>query len=40
VTPQPGLVGARMSVQWRWTSKLGRMERGGSYRAPRHYGRG
>jgi alkylated DNA repair dioxygenase AlkB len=40
VTPQPGLVGGRMSVQWRWTSKLGRMERGGSYRAPRHYGRG
>ena len=36
----PGAVGGRISVQWRWTSKLGRMERGGSYRAPRHYGRG
>jgi alkylated DNA repair dioxygenase AlkB len=33
-------IGGRMSVQWRWTSKLGRMERGGSYRAPRQYGRG
>ena len=36
----PGPVGGRISVQWRWTSKLGRMERGGSYRAPRHYGQG
>jgi len=33
-------VAGRMSVQWRWTSRLGRMERGGSYRAPRHYARG
>jgi len=36
----PGAVGGRLSVQWRWTSKVGRMERGGSYRAPRHYGQG
>jgi alkylated DNA repair dioxygenase AlkB len=36
----PGAVGGRISVQWRWSSKLGRMERGGSYRAPRHYGQG
>jgi len=36
----PGHVGGRVSVQWRWTSKVGRMERGGSYRAPRRYGRG
>jgi alkylated DNA repair dioxygenase AlkB len=28
----------RMSVQWRWSSRRGRMEQGGSYRAPRHYG--
>lgn len=35
-----GGVGGRISVQWRWTSKLGRMERGGSFRAPRHYSRG
>ena len=35
----PGAVGGRISVQWRWTSKRGRMEQGGSYRAPRHYGR-
>jgi alkylated DNA repair dioxygenase AlkB len=34
-----GAVAGRISVQWRWTSKLGRMERGGSYRAPRHYSR-
>lgn len=36
----PGPAGGRISVQWRWTSRQGRMERGGSYRAPRHYGRG
>lgn len=40
VPPVPGAVGGRLSVQWRWTSKRGRMERGGSYRAPRHYSRG
>lgn len=40
VPPQPGLVGGRMSIQWRWTSRRGRQERGGSYRAPRHYSRG
>jgi alkylated DNA repair dioxygenase AlkB len=32
-------VGPRLSVQWRWTSKRGRQERGGSYRKPLHYGR-
>jgi len=40
VIPRPGLLGGRMSVQWRWTSRRGRQEQGGSYRAPRHYGRG
>lgn len=35
----PGRRAGRISVQWRWTSRLGHMERGGSYRAPRHYGR-
>lgn len=28
----------RMSLQWRWTSRHGRMEQGGSYRSPRRYG--
>ena len=32
-------VGGRISVQWRWTSRQGRMERGGSYRKPRHFDR-
>ena len=32
-------IGGRLSVQWRWTSRQGRMERGGSYSKPRHYGR-
>ncbi|MCB0977121.1 MAG: alpha-ketoglutarate-dependent dioxygenase AlkB [Acidimicrobiales bacterium] len=32
-------IGGRISVQWRWTSRRGRMERGGSYSKPRHYGR-
>jgi len=30
-------VGARLSVQWRWTSRTGRQERGGSYGAPLHF---
>jgi alkylated DNA repair dioxygenase AlkB len=29
--------GGRVSLQWRWTSRQGRMEKGGSYRAPRHF---
>ena len=33
-------VGGRISVQWRWTSRRGRQERGGSYRKPRTYSRG
>ena len=36
----PAPVGGRISVQWRWTSRTGRPERGGSYRAPRRFGRG
>lgn len=32
-------LGGRVSVQWRWTSRRGRPERGPSYRAPRHYDR-
>jgi alkylated DNA repair dioxygenase AlkB len=30
-------IGGRISLQWRWTSRQGRMEKGGSYRAPRHF---
>ena len=33
----PGLQEGRISVQWRWTSKRGRQELGGSYRKPLHY---
>jgi alkylated DNA repair dioxygenase AlkB len=29
----------RISVQWRWTSRTGRPEVGGSYRAPRNFSR-
>lgn len=32
-------IGGRISVQWRWTSRQGRMERGGSYAKPRHFDR-
>ena len=32
-------VGGRMSVQWRWTSKRGKQERGGSYSKPLHFSR-
>lgn len=32
-------VDGRISVQWRWTSKRGRQEVGGSYSKPRHYSR-
>jgi alkylated DNA repair dioxygenase AlkB len=32
-------VGGRMSAQWRWTSKRGQMERGGSYSKPLRYSR-
>ena len=32
-------VGARVSAQWRWTSRRGRQEIGGSYRKPRHFSR-
>lgn len=32
-------IGGRISVQWRWTSRQGRMERGGGYRKPLHYSR-
>jgi len=31
-------VEGRISVQWRWSSRRGPMERGGSYRSPRRYG--
>ena len=30
----------RVSLQWRWTSRRGRQEQGGSYRAPRNFSRG
>ena len=32
-------IGGRISLQWRWTSKQGRQEVGGSYRKPLHYSR-
>lgn len=32
-------VGGRISLQWRWTSRRGRPERGGNYRSPRTYSR-
>jgi alkylated DNA repair dioxygenase AlkB len=31
--------GGRISLQWRWTARTGRPERGASYRAPRHFSR-
>ena len=31
-------IDGRISVQWRWTSRHGRMERGGSYAKPVRYG--
>ncbi len=34
-----GPVAGRISLQWRWTSRRGRPERGGGYRSPRTYGR-
>jgi alkylated DNA repair dioxygenase AlkB len=36
----PGLHEGRISVQWRWTSRQGRPEVGGSSNAPRRYGGG
>ncbi len=36
----PGLQEGRISLQWRWTSRRGRQELGGSYRKPRRYGSG
>lgn len=33
----PGLTEGRISIQWRWTSKRGRQELGGSYRKPMRY---
>jgi alkylated DNA repair dioxygenase AlkB len=33
-------VEGRISLQWRWTSRQGRPERGPGYRAPRTFGRG
>lgn len=32
-------IGARVSLQWRWTSRRGRPVKGGSYRDPRNYSR-
>ena len=34
-----GAVGGRVSLQWRWTAKRGRPERGANYSAPRLYSR-
>jgi alkylated DNA repair dioxygenase AlkB len=35
----PGLLGGRMSAQWRWTSRTGRPVEGASYRSARTYTR-
>jgi alkylated DNA repair dioxygenase AlkB len=35
----PGLVGGRISLQWRWTARTGRPEIGASFRAPRTFSR-
>jgi alkylated DNA repair dioxygenase AlkB len=32
-------IGGRISLQWRWTARRGRPERGAGYRAPRTYSR-
>jgi alkylated DNA repair dioxygenase AlkB len=40
VPKAPGVTDARLSLQWRWTSKRGQPERGGGSAAPRHYGGG
>ncbi len=40
VPPVRGLTTGRISVQWRWTSRRGRPERGGSSTAARTYGGG
>lgn len=34
-----GMIGERISVQWRWTSRTGRPQEGANYNAPRHYSR-
>jgi alkylated DNA repair dioxygenase AlkB len=39
VPPVTYRLGPRLSVQWRWTSRTGRQERGGSYGDPVHYSR-
>jgi alkylated DNA repair dioxygenase AlkB len=39
VPPVREPVGGRISIQWRWTSKRGRQELGGSYRKPQTYSR-
>jgi alkylated DNA repair dioxygenase AlkB len=39
VPQAPGVGDARISVQWRWTSRRGRPAVGASYRAPRNYSR-
>jgi alkylated DNA repair dioxygenase AlkB len=40
VPAAPGVRKGRMSLQWRWTSRQGRPERGSGSRAPRLYGAG
>lgn len=40
VPPAPAVAQGRISLQWRWTSREGRPERGGGSRAPRLYGHG
>jgi alkylated DNA repair dioxygenase AlkB len=34
----PGLLGGRVSIQWRYTSRTGRPQVGGGYRSPRRFG--
>ena len=39
VPRQTHRLGPRLSVQWRWTSRTGRQERGGSFGDPVHFSR-
>lgn len=38
--PKVARAGPRISATWRWTSRRGERDRSGSWRSPRHYGKG
>jgi alkylated DNA repair dioxygenase AlkB len=40
VPPARGVTGARISAQWRWTSRTGRPQTGGGSQVARKYGHG